>query len=548
MEKISAHIIDVLNRRLYDGVITVDNGKIVSIDGSVDVPANAPCIMPGFVDAHVHIESSMLLPEEFGKVALRHGTVAAVCDPHEISNVLGVEGISFMIENSRKSSMKFCFAAPSCVPSTVFETAGAAIDAVAIGELMQDHDIYALGEMMNSVGVISDDPEVMGKIKAASDAGKPIDGHAPLLSGDPLRKYAAAGITTDHECTSVREAEEKLACGMSILLRSGSAANDFIGLMPLLEQHGEKLMFCSDDKHPDDLLSGHINIMVRNAVASGYPLWNILNAACVQPVKHYRLPVGLLQPGDNADFIVVDNATDFNVIQTYIGGMPQINQNKAPIHIEQTKKSIYPNRFLCTRLAESDIYVPYTGGLLRVIEAESNSIITGHCTVEPLVRDMRVQPDTDRDILKIVVANRYSDTASPQVAFISGFGLKSGAIASTIAHDCHNLIAVGTDDRFIVAALNRLVAERGGIAVCDGNGTVDCLPLPVAGLMSPLSAEDVSAAYQRLNIAVRGLGSPLNAPFMTLSFMALPVIPNLKLTDKGLFDFATFNFIDLFSK
>jgi adenine deaminase len=551
---VSAHIIDVLNRRCYDGVIAVEDGRIVSIDCDAPVPQDAPYVMPGFVDAHVHIESSMLLPEEFGRVALKHGTVAAVCDPHEIANVLGTEGVEFMIENSRHSLMKMCFAAPSCVPSTGFETAGGELGVREIDDLVRRHDIYALGEMMNSVGVVMDDPVVMGKIDAAMRAGKPIDGHAPLLTGDALEKYVSAGITTDHECTSILEAEEKLALGMSILLRSGSAANDFVNLKGLLATHSKNIMFCADDKHPDDLLEGHINKMVSQAVACGYPIWNVLWAACVEPVKHYRLPVGLLQVGDPADFIVVDNVVDFNIMETYVNGVRCISSKDNCLgqvclrksKFETPNSSSWPNRFVRTTVSEKDILVKRAGERIRVIGATESSIIT-ECRLAPpsLSEDgENMVQDVERDLLKIVMVNRYSNDTAPQVAFISGFGLRRGAIASTIAHDCHNLIAVGVDDCSITKAMNRLIQEKGGIAVCDGDN-VDVLPLPVAGLMSPESAEKVAGAYVRLNHKTRELGCRLSSPFMTLSFMALPVIPHLKLTDKGLFDFSKFGFVEM---
>ena len=538
---IKAHIIDVLNRRRYDGALTVEDGRIVSIDGNVEVPDDAPYVMPGFVDAHVHIESSMLLPEEFGRVALKHGTVAAVCDPHEIANVLGEAGVDYMIENSRRTPMKLCFAAPSCVPSTGFETAGGEIGVDGIERLMGREDIYALAEMMNSVGVVMDDPVVMGKIEAAKRMGKPIDGHAPLLTGDWLKKYAAAGITTDHECTSIEEAEEKLAHGMKILLRSGSAANDFVNLKGLLSDHSERLMFCADDKHPDDLLKGHINEMVRQAVACGYPLWNVLWAACVEPVRHYRLPVGLLQEGDAADFIVVDNMVDFNVKETYVDGRPS-----HAIHTSGAVDGSLPNNFERTSVTEEEIRVKRAGDEMKVIGAKESLIITECQVVKPRLSDDGecVVQDVERDLLKIVVVNRYSDKTVPQTAFISGFGLRKGAIASTIAHDSHNLIAVGADDRSIVKAMTRLIEEKGGIAVCDGE-EVEVLPFPVAGLMSPEPAEKVAAAYVRLNRKTKELGCRLSAPFMTLSFMALPVIPHLKLTDRGLFDFSSFGFVEL---
>ena len=542
---IKAHIIDVVNRQMFDGEITVEQGRIVAVDRNVQVAEDAPYVMPGFVDAHVHIESSMLLPEGFGRVALRHGTVAAVCDPHEIANVLGTEGVDFMISNGYRTPMKLCFVAPSCVPSTPFETAGGELGVKEIEALMQREDIFALGEMMNSVGVVAGDKTVMGKIEAAHNAGKPIDGHAPLFSGEKLRKYVAAGITTDHECTNMEEAEEKLALGMSILIRSGSAANDFPKLKGLLATRLGGLMFCSDDKHPDDLLKGHINLMVRQALVSGYPMWNVLWAACVEPVRHYRLPVGLLQEGDPADFIIVDNAVDFNVKEVYVGGVPVgIEQREEEATNNYREQTGWPNKFDRKPVIEDEIAVSRAEESMPVIEAVESSVVTGSLQVEPKLSDdgATIVQDTDRDILKIVVANRYDSTVKPQVAFITGFGLERGAIASTIAHDCHNLIAVGADDHSIVLAMNKLIDEKGGIAVCDGKA-VDTLPLPVAGLMSPMKAEEVADAYGRLNRRVRELGCGLSSPFMTLSFMALPVIPHLKLTDKGLFDFDSFKFL-----
>lgn len=540
---IKAHIVDVLNRNLYDGELLIGDGKILSVNRLSNLSADAPYILPGFVDSHVHIESSMLLPEEFGNIAIKHGTVAAVCDPHEIANVLGVEGIDFMIENSKRSPLHFFFAAPSCVPSTSFETSGAVLDSKAILSLMQRDDIYALGEVMNAVGVLNDDAEVWTKIRAAHSTNKPIDGHAPLLSGEDLKKYVSAIISTDHECTSIAEAEEKLSLGVSILLRSGSAANDFRNLMSLLATHQEKLMFCSDDKHPDDLLTGHINLMVKQALAAGYPIWNILRAACVEPVLHYKLPVGLLQSGQNADFIVVDNLEHFNIVETYISGKPvQVSSD-----IATTKTcDIRPNNFHRAHICEDELVVMAEGSQMKVIESFGNSIITRNLLINPKCdSNNRVAPDVSRDVLKIVVVNRYDQSAPPQMAFIKGFGLKRGAIASTIAHDSHNLIAVGCDDTSLVNVLNCLIDSKGGIAVCyDDN--IDILQLPIAGLMSPLSAVEVATAYQRINNRVHTLGSQLNAPFMTLSFMALPVIPHLKITDKGLFDGDVFSFTSLF--
>jgi len=543
--QVTGHIVDPLNCKMYDATLIIVDGRIASIVPSDNVGDDAPYIMPGFIDSHVHIESSMLLPENFAHIAVRHGTVAAVADPHEIANVLGVEGIDFMIENGRQVPFHFFFGAPSCVPCTSMETSGAIIGAAEIETLMQRNDIYFLGEMMNVPGVLSGDPEVLGKLAAARRSGKPIDGHAPGLAGDGLQQYASEGIATDHECATLADEQARLEVGMKVLIREGSAAHNFEALSPLLAYYTNELMFCTDDMHPDDLVKGHINLMVRRAIAKGYPLWNVLRAACVTPVIHYRIPCGLLQQGDSADFIIVDNLTDFNVLTTCISGNVFNRYMQLPVSRSWTRNE-WPNNFRATPISANDLCLPAQRSQIRVIMAFNGSLFTGQKLTDAKIVGNNVESDVDNDVLKIVVMSRYT-TDCPAIGFIKGFGLRRGALASTIAHDSHNIIAVGTSDEDIAAAINHVIELKGGIVVED-DGQFDALPLPIAGLISPLSHADTAAAYARLTDHARALGCTFDAPFMTLSFMALPVIPKLKMTDKGLFDTAQFRHITPFTE
>ena len=527
-QRFSGHIIDVQNRVISDGTITVAEGRILSVEPS-EVPQSAPYIMPGFVDAHVHVESSMIVPANFAATAVKHGTVAAVCDPHEIANVLGMDGVRFMIDNASGSPFHFWFGAPSCVPCTNMETAGAELGPDEIKELMSWPDIHYLSEMMFAYGVVIEVPEVMEKLRYAREAGKPIDGHAPGFSGENLRKYVAAGVSTDHECTTIEEAREKIAAGMKILIREGSAAKNYPALSPLLAEADGRVMFCSDDKHPEDLQVGHINLLVKRALADGYPFWNVLRAATLTPVQHYGIDCGLLRAGDSADFILVDNLDDFNVLATYLHGEDAAETVKpCPIAPEDA-----PNNFKAGKISESDIAVEYDGKeTIQVIEAIDKELVTGKLDVTPLVNDGAVIADPGRDILKIVVYNRYS-AAKPAVGFISGLGLKKGAIGSSVAHDSHNLVAVGTNDADIVAAINRLVDTKGGLVAVDCDSS-EVLPLPVAGLMTCGTVDEAAEGHNRLQKAAADLGCTLGSPYMTLAFMCLPVIPSLKITDRGL--------------
>ena len=536
--QIQGQIVDIQNRRVYAGEITVENGKITSIiEKNHDVQHY---IMPGFIDSHIHVESSMLVPSEFAKIAVLHGTVATISDPHEIANVLGAAGVYFMIENGKKVPFKFHFGAPSCVPATTFESAGATIDSDGIKELMASPDIYYLAEMMNYPGVLFDDAEVLKKIEWAKHFNKPVDGHAPGLRGESAKKYISAGISTDHECFTFEEAEEKLSLGMKILIREGSAAKNFEALIDLLPENYENMMFCSDDKHPDDLIVGHINLLCARAIAKGLDVFKILQAACVNPVNHYKMNVGLLKENDAADFIVVEDLVDFKVKQTYINGELVAQNGESFVkHVPFET----PNNFNITSKEISDFEVSGSGSKIRVIEALEGQLITNELHHQSLIVDGKIVSDTENDILKMAVVNRYQNT-KPAIAFIKNFGLKKGAIASSVAHDCHNIVVVGTSDEEICNAVNLIIKNTGG--VCAVNGAENkMLPLPVAGIMSDKNGWETGKLYQEIDAMAKELGSNLKAPFMTLSFMALLVIPDLKLSDKGLFSGNTFSFVDL---
>ena len=536
--QIQGQIVDIPNRNIYSGEITVENGKIVSV-----LPKEhniKKYILPGFVDSHIHIESSMLVPSEFAKIAVLHGTVGTISDPHEIANVLGKDGVHYMIENGKKAPLKFHFGAPSCVPATFFETAGAVIDSEQIKELMALPDIYYLSEMMNYPGVLFDDEEVLKKIAWAKHFNKPVDGHAPGLRGAPIEKYIAAGISTDHECFTFDEGAEKLSLGMKVLIREGSAAKNFEALIDLLPDNFENMMFCSDDKHPDDLIVGHINLLCARAVAKGFDLFKILQMACINPVKHYKMNIGLLQKNDAADFIVVEDLTNFKVLQTYIDGELVAENGKSFVkHIAFDK----PNNFNTSKKEIVEFEIGSSASKIRVIEALEGQLITNEIHHKPLIKDGKIVSDIENDILKMAVVNRY-ENAPPAIAFIKNFGLKSGAIASSVAHDCHNIVVVGTSDEEICKAVNILIENKGGICAVNGNENKS-LALPVAGIMSDKDGWETGKLYQEIDAMSKQLGSNLKAPFMTLSFMALLVIPDLKLSDKGLFSGNSFSFVDL---
>lgn len=538
---VTGYLADVWKKKIYPAEIKVENGKIASItpiSNTIDNTLNY--ILPGFIDSHVHIESSMLVPSEFARLAVVHGTVATVSDPHEIANVCGMQGVEFMIDNGKKVPFKFNFGAPSCVPATTFETAGATLYSDDIKALLEKDDIKYLSEMMNFPGVLFNDEEVMKKIAHAKALNKPVDGHAPGLMGEKAKQYIDAGISTDHECFTKEEALNKLGYGMKIIIREGSAAKNFETLIDLLNDYPERIMFCSDDKHPDSLVAGHINQLCARAVLKGIDTFKILQAACVNPVLHYKLDVGLLREGDAADFIVVENLHDFTVAQTFING-ELVAQNGRSFIQSVTAEPI--NQFNCDPISEPDIEVPFNGaGEMQVIEALDGQLITNRLVADVVVTNGQVLSDPDNDILKIVVVNRYKNAAVAK-GFIKNFGLKGGAIASSVAHDSHNIIAVGVEDECIVRAVNLLIKEKGGVS-CATDSEEKYLALPVGGLMSTHDGYRVAEAYTEIDTMAKSLGSKLSAPFMTLSFMALLVIPHLKLSDLGLFDGDNFKFTE----
>ena len=583
---LTANVVDIPARVVYPAIIHVENGRVQALTPTGTAPdPTLPYALPGFVDAHVHVESSLLVPTEFARLAVAHGTVATVSDPHEIGNVLGVAGVEYMLANAAHSPFKFCFGAPSCVPATPFETAGAEITAADVARLFQNPKIGYLAEVMNWPGVLARDADMMAKIGLAQAAGRPVDGHAPGLRGAEAAHYASAGISTDHECFTAAEARDKLAAGMKILIREGSAARNFDALIELLPEHYAQLMFCSDDKHPDTLLLGHIDALVRRAVALGHNVFEVLQVACLNPVAHYQLPVGQLRPGDAADFILVDNLTGFRVQRTYLDGelvaengvsrLPAVpvelvnNFHAEPVSIKSLEvgAGLAPARDveqnsqneanpqpptpngdelkLTPHATERETRNEKPATKIRVIECFDGQLITAQQQLPALVENGLLVPDLARDLLKLVVVNRYQPDAAPAVAFIQGFGLTSGALASSVGHDSHNITAVGCDDASLARAINLVISARGGLAAVGLAGEELLLPLPVAGLMSDQPGPEVAAAYTALDALAKRLGSPLGAPFMTLSFMALLVIPSLKLSDKGLFDGHAFAFVDV---
>ncbi|MBL0233374.1 MAG: adenine deaminase [Chitinophagaceae bacterium] len=547
---LKGNLVDIAAKKIFYAEVKLENGRIHSIN-EITAPlhgsADAGYILPGFIDSHVHIESSLLVPSEFARLAVVHGTVGTVSDPHEIANVCGLAGVEYMIENGNTVPFKFNFGAPSCVPATVFETAGAALYSNDVRKLLERKEIRYLSEMMNFPGVLFKDEEVMKKIQAAHELGKPVDGHAPGLRGEKAKQYIDAGISTDHECFTKEEALEKLQYGMKILIREGSAARNFEALADLLHDHADQMMFCSDDKHPDSLLLGHINQLCARAVAKGIDLFKVLRAACINPVEHYKLAIGQLRPGDPADLIIVEDLKNFKVRQTYIDA-ELVAENGISL-IKTTKASLI-NQFNCSLKKEEELSVETSSASLEipVIEALEGQLITNRLSHLAIAHQGKIESSVKDDILKMLVINRYNPAPIAK-AFIRNFGLKEGALASSVAHDSHNIVAVGVDDASLCKAVNLVIAAGGGLSAVmpnyEGDSDELVLPLPVAGLMSNADGYAIAEKYTRLDqfVKERG-GSTLAAPFMTLSFMALLVIPHLKLSDKGLFDGDSFQFLE----
>jgi adenine deaminase len=536
--KIKGKLINIHNRRIADVELTINMEKISAI---TEAQSNeTKYIMPGLIDSHIHIESSMLTPGNFARACVPHGTISVVSDPHEIANVLGVRGINYMIRDSEKVPVKFWYGAPSCVPATDYETSGGRINSEKIKELINRREIKFLAEVMNFPGVIYDDVDIKSKLNWAKIARKPIDGHAPGLSGEKLKKYINAGISTDHECSNIKEAKEKISLGMKILIREGSAARNLDDLKDLYKTDPDKIMLCSDDLHPEMLKNRHINKLVAKLISEGYDLFDVIRSATINPVEHYGITAGLLRKGDNADFIIVDNPKEMNVLETWINGEKVYDRGKLNFKYS-TGNPI--NNFNCSKISERDIIIENKNLKFRIIQAYDGQLLTNEIIHGP-VQGKTLKPMQKQDILKIVVKDRYND-AAPAVGFISGFGFSGGALAGSVAHDSHNIIAVGTNDNDIVSVINEIVRLKGGLAVAK-DGKTSSLQLDVAGIMSRKSCSKVAERYESLTKKVKEMGCKMSAPFMTLSFMALLVIPELKLSDKGLFDGKRFCPVTLF--
>lgn len=546
MQKIEGNIVDILNRKIYPGEILIDNGKILAIHRNSKMYEHFIC--PGFIDAHVHIESSMLIPENFSEVVIRKGTVAVVNDPHEIANVAGIDGITFIIENSRHAAVKIFFTIPSCVPATPLDSSGSIISSSNVEELATTGNFIGLSEVMNVPGVIHEDTEVVAKLNIAKRYGLKIDGHAPGLSGEALKKYVSWGISTDHESSTLQEAEEKIKCGMKILIREGSAAKNYEALKSLIKTNPEDVMFCTDDSHPDELmLSGHIDKIVKRAVGDGFDLFDVLKIAAINPVKHYQMDVGMLRPGDSADFIIIQNLGSFKVLATYINGIKKYDlksgtDKREILSDNLIQKSSLINKFNHDLIAPDSIK-RHIKGEITIIKVINGELFTPRSKYIVSNPSSNFESNINDDILKIVYLNRYQNNSKPQVAYIEGFCLKEGAFASSISHDSHNIIAVGCCDKDITDCINAVITAKGGLCVKQKQ-QISLLPLPIGGIMTYEIAEKVDIEYTKLNFLLKKMGCKLDAPFMTLSFMSLIVIPELKIGEKGLFDFKSFDWID----
>ena len=540
------HIVDVVRRVIYDGELIVTDGHISRIR-QCSLPDSMepwPYLMPGFIDSHVHIESSMMMPAEFARVASEHGTIGAIADPHEIANVMGVEGVDVMIHLGRQAQFNFLFGAPSCVPSIGcnVETSGATIGSQEIAALMQRDDIAFLAEMMNFMGVLHGDSEVMAKLAAARAAGKPIDGHAPGLSLEGRRLYAQAGVSTDHECTTLEEGRDCIRAGMKVIIREGSAAKDYNLLHPLIDEYPDQVMLCTDDCHADDLVRGHINVIAARALLDGHDFWNVLQVACCNPQRHYGVNWGLLQEGDPATFIVVNNIGPYLAIQsTIIRGVEVYSYDQSFGSISIRRQTIadlnsYPNHFCATLITPEDIRLDIRrGDTKHIIRATDKSLYTGHEVVEVTGDPMKDSHYPWHEVQKVVIYNRYTPSARPVIGLVRGFGIRHGAIASSVAHDSHNIVAIGSDDELIVHAINRIITMRGGQVVITSDEMIE-MALPIAGLMSPLDGHEVAYRCRLLCDMAVLTGCTLKAPFITMAFLCLPVIPELKITDRCLWD------------
>ena len=541
----NGRIVDVFSGEIITDDVVIHGDRIAAIGSGYEaeevVDVSGKFVMPGFIEGHIHIESSMLSPRRFAEAVSRLGTTTVIADPHEIANVLGLEGIKFMIDDSEGLPVDIFFMAPSCVPATNMETSGAVLTADDLRKLKDEPRVLGLAEMMNFPGVVLGLPDVLEKL-AVFDLK---DGHAPLLSGKDLNAYIAAGIYSDHECENPEEALEKLRRGVHVMVREGTGARNLDALIGIVnENNWAFLSLVSDDRHPGTIVDeGHLNYLIRRAMDKGVSLVNSVRMATINTARYFRLhDRGGIAPGKIADIVVAEELPD--VLHVIKSGRFVLRDGKPVVNVD-VPESRRIGRVEVEPSAEKIVVRP-SGGKMRVIVAHEGSLITDVMLAEPKIEGDVVVSDPDRDILKISVWERHRGTGNVGVGFVHGFGLKKGAIAGSVAHDSHNIIAVGVDDSDIVAAVKHIAEMGGGLAVVADGKVIASLPLPIAGLMSDEPIERVAAMERRLNEAAGELGSPMKAPFMTLSFMALPVIPHLKLTDKGLVDVDKFDFVGLF--
>ena len=565
----TSYMLDVLTDSVYPARITIEDGifkEIVPIQVSEETQIDVEGLMlPGFIDSHIHIESSMMTPAQFAKVAVRHGTTAVVCDPHEIANVHGIDGVEFMIENASTVPFNFYFAAPSCVPATSFETSGAVLDSEDIEYLLQKPEVVALAEMMNFPGVIGADEEVLRKLRIARKYNKPIDGHAPLVSGKELDKYIEQGIVTDHECSNFHEAIEKKQKGMKIMVRDGSSAKnmealfdfsqrieyyknqDSFGIIPteVLSRRLHSPIFdfmVSDDKNPRDLVNGHLNESVKKAVGLGIDLIKAIEMVTINPAAHYGLDGGSIVTGSKADFIIVDNLDELNILKTYISGECVFDGENVLFDVEDVE---FVNSMNVDKKSSEDFNIYFNGDEceVNVIQCFDGDLLTKKATAKLKTQNGIVQPDISEDVLKMAVVERHGSNNVAN-AFIKGFGLKKGAIASSVSHDSHNIVVIGYSSEKMAEAVNMVIENMGGIAVVSDDFE-DSLSLPIAGLMSNQEGIVTAKKLRTLQKMAFAMGCRLTAPFMTMAFMSLLVIPSIKLSDKGLFDGDRFEFMDV---
>lgn len=546
-----ARIVNVFSGEIEQGDIAVKDGIVIGIgpyEALKRIELDSRYVIPGFIDSHVHIESSMTSVTEFARAVVARGTTTIVADPHEIANVLGTDGITYMLASARNQPMDIYFSLSSCVPATDMETAGARLPAEVLSPLIDHERIVALAEMMNFPGVLAADADVLKKLDIARRAHKRVDGHAPGLSGMPLNAYVAAGIASDHECTTVEEAREKLAAGMHIMVRESTGAKNLETLLPLITpQNSRRMMWSTDDRHPHDLMEeGHIDYIVRRAVAAGLDPITAIQMATINPAEYFGLhDAGAVAPGRKAHLAVLSDLETLNMEMVFSHGSLVATDGSIRADLARPPAVTVPPSMKID-LKDVSFEIPAGGNRIRVIDIVPDQIVTGQVFMEPAISNNLAVSDPKRDLLKIAVVERHTGTGKVGIGFVRGVGLKNGALASSVAHDSHNIIVVGTTDSDMLTACRAVVDTGGGLAVaCDGQLAAD-LSLPIAGLMSDQPVESVRRSLDRLITAARDLGTSLEDPFMTLSFLALPVIPSLKITDRGLVDVDQFDFVPLF--